>query len=62
VKVRLIQSRDDGSLLEIDQVGALIKEPHYFPIVPDRDELPIPNRRRLCHEAAIVQCRDFSVE
>src|SRR4029077_204923 len=61
VKVRVVQSRNHGSLVQVDQFGSIAVESHYFGIVSDCEELAVANRDRLDYGTVIILCRNLTV-
>src|SRR5579863_5592422 len=59
--MRVVQSGNDGALVQVDQLGALATQAHHLPVASDREKLTIADRRPLCQGAAIVLRRDFAV-
>src|SRR5260370_30962507 len=61
VKVRVVQSRNHGSRVQVDQLGSIDLESHYFGIASGCEELPVANRDRLDYGTAIILCRNLTV-
>src|SRR5580704_3797238 len=59
--MRVVQSGNDGALVQVDELGALAAQAHHLPVASDREKLTITDRRPLCQGAAIVLRRDFAV-
>ena len=61
VKVGVIQPRNYGALVQVDQFRPLVTEAHDFQIASDCEELAVANRRRLYDGATIVLGCNFTV-
>src|SRR5258708_3993758 len=59
--MRVVQPGDDGTLVQVDQLGALVTEAHDLAVAADREKPAVTNRRRLYERAAFVLSRNLAV-